>query len=142
MLREMTMNDYPAVMALWQQTPGVCVREADSADAIARYLARNPGLSFVACDEGRVIGCLMSGHDGRRGYLQHLLVLPAYRGRGIARTLVDACLDALLAQGIAKSHIDVLRDNHGALDFWQKIGWQQRHDIHRFSFIRAGGANI
>lgn len=142
MLREMTMKDYPAVLALWQQTPGICVRDADSADATERYLQRNPGLSFVVCDEGRLVGCVMAGHDGRRGYLQHLLVLPAYRQRGIARQLVNACLDALLAQGIAKSHIEVLNDNAGARQFWQKIGWQERLDIRRYSCIHAGGDNV
>lgn len=142
MLREMTMKDYPAVLALWQQTPGICVRDADSAAATERYLQRNPGLSFVVCDEGRLVGCVMAGHDGRRGYLQHLLVLPAYRQRGIARQLVNACLDALLAQGIAKSHIEVLNDNAGARQFWQKIGWQERLDIRRYSCIHAGGDNV
>lgn len=137
----MTMDDYNAVQALWQQTPGISVRDADSAEATARYLQRNPGLSFVACDNGHIVGCAMSGHDGRRGYLQHLLVLPAFRGQGIATALVAHCLDALLVLGIAKSHIDVLSSNHEALAYWQHQGWQLRQDIRRLSFIRAGGDN-
>lgn len=140
-VREMTIADYDAVLALWQQTPGVSVRDADSFGATARYLQRNPGLSFVACDDERIIGCAMSGHDGRRGYLQHLLVLPAFRGRGIASALVAHCLDALLALGIVKSHIDVLCSNYEALAYWQHQGWQLRQDIQRLSFIRAGGDN-
>ena len=73
-LRTMTPADYDAVLALMQNTPGISLRDADSREATERYLVRNPGLSFVAEAEGRLIACVMCGHDGRRGYLQHLLV--------------------------------------------------------------------
>ena len=66
-IRTMTPSDYAAVLALMQDTPGISLREADSREATERYLARNPGLSFVAEREGRLIGCVMCGHDGRRG---------------------------------------------------------------------------
>jgi N-acetylglutamate synthase len=140
-IRAMTLADYDAVMALMAQTPGVSIRDADARDATARYLERNPGLSFVCESEGRVIGCVMCGHDGRRGYLQHLLVLPAFRRRGIANALVTHCLDALARIGIAKCHIDVFQTNAPAIAYWESQGWQRRTDIHRYSFIRSGNPN-
>lgn len=140
-IRPMLLADYDAVMALMAQTPGVSVRDADSFDATARYLERNPGLSFVCEVDAEVIGCVMCGHDGRRGYLQHLLVLQAYRRAGIANALVARCLDGLERIGIAKCHIDVFKTNTLAQAYWERQGWQLRQDIHRYSFIRSGNAN-
>lgn len=140
-LRTMTFADYDAVLALMQRTPGISIRDADSREATERYLARNPGLSFVAEDEQGICGCLMAGHDGRRGYLQHLIVLPENRRQGIAGALVEQCLDQLAALGIQKSHVDVLKSNALAAAYWAAQGWQLREDIDRYSVIHAGSAN-
>jgi ribosomal protein S18 acetylase RimI-like enzyme len=140
-VREMTIGDYESVVALMQETPGVTVRDADSREATERYLARNPGFSFVAEDQGRVVGCVFCGHDGRRGYLQHLTVAPSYRNRRIAQSLVSRCLERLEAVGITKTHIDVLIKNESAIDYWKKRGWKKRDDICRFSFNRSGSEN-
>jgi ribosomal protein S18 acetylase RimI-like enzyme len=137
-----TIAHYDEVLALWQDTPGICVRDADSRDAIARYLARNPSCSFVALsDENRVIGSALSGHDGRRGYLQHVVVAPAFRHRGIAHALVTRCLDALAAEGIAKMHIDVLTDNDLANAYWPRRGWKRRDNTYRYSLTYSGSEN-
>ena len=140
-IRPMTMADYGDVMALMSDTPGVVVRAADSPEAIGRYLARNPGLSLVAESEGRAVGCVLCGHDGRRGYLHHVVVAPVYRGQGIGRALVGRALDGLAAAGIAKTHIDVFANNAAALAFWQRTGWQLRDDIRRLSFNRSANPN-
>lgn len=140
-IRPMTTNDYDAVIRMLHDTPGVSLRDADSREATARYLERNPGMSFVAMRDGQVVGCIMAGHDGRRGYLQHLAVLPTHRRRGIANALVLRCLDALEQQGIGKSHIDVLRSNVAAQAYWQNRGWTRREDIHRYSLVHDGGDN-
>mgnify|MGYP003599760706 FL=1 len=140
-IRTMTPSDYDAVLALMQDTPGISLRDADSREATERYLARNPGLSFVAEAEGRLIGCVMCGHDGRRGYLQHLLVLPEYRRQGIARALTQRCLAALEQLGIHKCHLDVFKTNSGAARYWQGQGWTLRTDIDRYSFTRPGNEN-
>ncbi|MBC3421347.1 GNAT family N-acetyltransferase [Pseudomonas wayambapalatensis] len=139
--RPMTLDDYDAILGLMRQTPGVSVREADSFEATQRYLQRNPQLSFVAAAGSVLVGCAMSGHDGRRGYLQHVLVLPEFRRQGIARQLVELCLQGLAEQGIRKCHLDVLKTNPQAADYWARHGWQLRTDIERFSFTRAGDEN-
>lgn len=140
-IREMTPSDYDAILALMQSTPGISLRDADSREATERYLARNPGLSFVAETEGRLIACVMCGHDGRRGYLQHALVLADFRRQGIAQALTQRCLDALAQLGIHKCHLDVFKTNTRAADYWQGQGWKLRTDIDRYSFTQPGNEN-
>lgn len=140
-IREMTLGDYEPVMDLLCGTSGVRLRDADSRDATARYLERNPGLSFVAEDGGKLIGCVMCGHDGRRGYLQHLAVAQAYRRRGVGTELVGRCLAALERLGILKTHIDVLVENELAICYWSRQGWKKREDIFRFSYVKSGSPN-
>lgn len=140
-IRAMTIDDYDAVMALMQQTPGVSIRDADSPSGVARYLQRNPGLSFVAQHADGIVGCLMAGHDGRRGYLNHLVVHPGHRGQGLAAALVDACLDGLQREGILKSHLDVLLTNDLAQAFWEHAGWTRRTDILKYSLVRGDNQN-
>jgi ribosomal protein S18 acetylase RimI-like enzyme len=137
-LRVMTMDDYEAVIALMSNTPGISLRDADSREATARYLQRNPDMSFVAEIGSVICGCVMSGHDGRRGYLQHLLVLAEYRRQGIANALVERCLASLEQHGILKCHLDVFKTNQAAARYWHSQGWQLRTDIDRYSFIRSG----
>jgi N-acetylglutamate synthase len=140
-IREMTIADYEPVMALIKSTPGVTVRDADSREATARYLDRNPGLSFVAEQEGTVVGCVMCGHDGRRGYLQHLVVSPGQRRQGIAEKLVLLCIERLGSLSIVKTHIDVRITNKAAIEYWIKRGWKKRDDIYRFSFTHSANQN-
>jgi ribosomal protein S18 acetylase RimI-like enzyme len=136
-----TIDRYDDVMALMRRTPGLSIRDADSRPATERYLARNPGMSFLCIDGEQVVGCAMCGHDGRRGYLQHVIVDAAYRGRGIADELVENCLAELGKVGIEKTHIDVFVDNDLANRYWTRRGWQQRHDIYRYSLNRSGRGN-
>ncbi|PKU24712.1 GNAT family N-acetyltransferase [Telmatospirillum siberiense] len=140
-IRPMTADDYDSVIDLMTRTPGISVRDADSRESTVRYLERNPGLSFVAEIGGRLGACVMSGHDGRRGYLQHLVVLPDYRRRGIATALVERCLSELEGLGILKCHIDVFKTNAQASAYWEGQGWTLRTDINRYSFVRTGAEN-
>ena len=140
-IREMKITDYQSVIELMQKTPGVTVRDADSEEATFRYLDRNPGLSFVAEDSGNIFGCIMCGHDGRRGYLQHLIVSPEHRRKGIAKKMVSLCIEQLEKLGIVKTHIDVLVINETAIQYWKNIGWEKREDICRFSFIKTKALN-
>lgn len=140
-IRVMTLSDYDDIAHLMKTTPGISFRDADSRGATARYLSRNPNLSFVAEVEGRIVGCIMSGHDGRRGYLQHLVVLPNHRGRGIASALVDRCIDELTRLGIHKTHVDVLQSNEVGQSYWKGQGWKLRDDLVRYSLIHGSSSN-
>ncbi len=137
----MTIADYDAFLDLMRRIPEMRPREADSREAIMRYLARNPGFSFMAWEVDRLAGCALCGHDGRRGYLQHVMVDPAHRGQGLAHQLVTRCLDALELEGILKTHIDVYVSNELANRYWARRGWQKRDDVYRYSFIRSENPN-
>jgi putative acetyltransferase len=128
-IRAFSLDDYDEVIHLWENTEGVGLSAADSAERIAIYLQRNPGLSFVARAGGRLIGAVLCGHDGRRGYLHHLAVLPDWRGKGVGKALVAGCLEALRDAGIDKCHLFVYEGNHAGRSFWEHEGWKERVDL-------------
>jgi N-acetylglutamate synthase len=131
---EFTIADYEETIKLWENSPGIALTKADSKQAIAKFIARNPGLGFVARDEDKLVGAVLCGNDGRRGYLYHLAVANHYQHRGIGKTLTKKVLDALKEQGIQKCHIFVIADNLEGMRFWQKTGWKKREDIFVMSF--------
>ncbi|MCH4811197.1 GNAT family N-acetyltransferase [Vreelandella neptunia] len=140
--RTMTINDYDAAIALWSESEGVRIRDADSRQGIEKYLLRNPGLSFVAEAEEGLVGTIMAGHDGKRGYVQHLSVADSHRRLGIATRLVSLCLEALKNEGIQKSHLMILPENEAAQTFWASQGWAYRSDILLYSFVNGDNHNV
>jgi len=139
--REMTISDYAEIISLWQKTEGVKLRDADSLEGIGKYLQRNSGLSFVAVYESNIVGTIMSGHDGKRGYIQHLAVAQEVRSSGIGTELISHCLQALKSEGIDKSHIHVLSNNKLAKEYWSNRGWLERTDIEVYSYINGNSEN-
>ncbi|MDH3760414.1 MAG: GNAT family N-acetyltransferase [Gammaproteobacteria bacterium] len=139
--RVMQISDYDTVVRLWKACEGLSLRDADSRSGIDRYLQRNPGLSFVAEKDARILGSIMAGHDGKRGYIQHMAVDESVRNRGIATKLVEHCLAALKAQGIEKSHVHVLKDNRAGRAYWSARGWTRRCEIVMYSFINGDNEN-
>lgn len=127
----MTIEDYHQVYSLWINTPGMGLNNLDdSKEGIERYLKRNPNTCFVAeDDEGIVIGVIMSGHDGRRGYIHHTTVSNQYRKKGIGKQLVDAALNALEQEGIHKAALVVFERNELGNAFWEHIGFSSRTDL-------------
>lgn len=132
-LHVMTMEDYDAAYALWSHTEGMGLSAADSRQGIWRFLERNPGLSLVARNEAQLIGTVLCGHDGRRGYLHHLAVAQPYRGQGLGRRLVGVSLAKLAAAGIQKCHVFLHRDNQAGEQFWRRIGWELRSELNMMS---------
>jgi len=128
-VRPFRVKDYDAVIALWRRTEGVGLNESDTRRAIAAFLRRNPRLSFVAEKNGRVIGAVLCGHDGRRGYLHHLAVSKRHRRRGIGRLLVNACLAKLRKAGISKCNIFIFANNADGMKFWAHTGWRLRTEL-------------
>ena len=129
-IRVMTASDYDGVYDLWIHTPGMGLNSTDdSREGIEKYLKRNPTTSFVAEADGRIIGVIMAGHDGRRGYIYHTAVLTEYRNQGIARKLVDSAMAALDAEGINKAALVAFRRNDVGNGFWENIGFSERDDL-------------
>lgn len=122
-LRDMCIEDYDAVLALWSSTPGVCVLPVDSRAGISRYLARNQGMSTVAIHNGSVVGAVLCGDDGRSGTLHHLAVSADYRRHGVGTACVRRCMDKLAAVGITWCSIFVYNDNADGIEYWKSRGW-------------------
>ncbi len=128
-LRELTLDDYDAALALWKRCEGIGIGAGDTREGIAQFLARNPGLSFVIETQGQVIGTALSGHDGRRGFIYHLAVDSIHRQKGHGRKLVHACLEQLRRRGLQKTHIVVYANNQHGQEFWLKLGWVKRDNL-------------
>lgn len=128
-IRALTIEDFEEVIALWQRCEGVGLNESDTPEGIGRFLKRNPGLSRVAVADGVIIGAVMCGTDGRRGYLHHLAVDVGWRKRGIGKGLVESCLDSLRELQVAKCNVFVYADNEAGQAFWKRMGWAVREDL-------------
>ena len=128
-LSDFDIEFYDRVIELWRQCEGIGLSNADSLENIRAYLSRNPGMSFVARADDDVVGAVLSGHDGRRGYIHHLAVRPDWRGHGVGRQLADRCLQALEGAGIQKCHLFIYTDNEDGRVFWQSIGWTPRAEL-------------
>ena len=122
--REFVLEDYDGAIALWTAEEGIEVCEGDSREEIAAYLKRNPGLSRVAEDAGKIVGAVLCGHDGRRGWIYHLAVAPTYRGKGVGKLLIDDCLAGLKKVGLKRAIILVAGDNSAGREFWLRNGWE------------------
>lgn len=132
-VREMLPGDFVEVHALWQSCEGIGLNESDSRERIGAFLIRNPGMSAVARDaDGLLVGAVLCGDDGRRGYLHHLAVLPEARGRGIAEALLRRCFARLEARAIQKCNIFLFADNEDGRAFWRNAGWSPRADLEVF----------
>jgi len=119
-------DDYAAVIELWENAgPGVHVHRSDSFDEIQKKLSRDPELFLVAEDDGRIIGAVMGGFDGRRGMIYHLAVETKYRGRGIGALLMQEIENRLKAAGCIRSYLFVTADNQEVVDFYVGQGWEQ-----------------
>ena len=126
----MTLADYEAVYQLWRSTPGMGLNNVDDSRAgLERFLKRNPTSCFVAEEEGTIVGTILCGHDGRRGYLYHAAVAQNYQGRGIGTALLDAALSALEQEGITKVALVALKRNSEGNGFWEKQGFFVREDL-------------
>ena len=126
----MTIGDYEQIYALWLRSSGMGLNNLDdSREGIAGFLRRNPTTCLVAQEGERVVGVILAGNDGRRGYLYHTAVAPDCRHRGIGSALVQAVLDALAAEGIRKVALVVFSRNQAGNAFWESQGFTVRDDL-------------
>ncbi|HAA24956.1 MAG TPA: GNAT family N-acetyltransferase, partial [Ruminiclostridium sp.] len=119
-----------SVYDLWLNTPGMGLNNMDdSKQGIEKFLRRNPETCFVAEKDNRIIGVILCGNDGRRGYIYHTAVLVTERKRGVGTALVDAAVKALKNEGINKAALVVFSKNELGNSFWEKRGFITREDL-------------
>ena len=129
-IRKMVINDYDEVYALWMLCAGMGLNNLDdSKEGIDKFLKRNPDTCFVAEYDSQIVGAIIVGNDGRRGYIYHTAVNPQYRKRGIARQLVETSIQVLKQCGINKVALVVFDNNENGNAFWEKLGFTVREDL-------------
>ncbi len=126
--RIMTPDDWDGVAKVWEDHEGTNPVD-DSPEGFAKYLRRNPATSFVAVDNGRIVGTILAGHDGRRGIFHHVSVLKEYQKQGIGRMLVESAEEALRKEGINKVLLVVFTHNDSGNAFWEHMGFTVREDL-------------
>ena len=128
-IRVMTPEDYDGIMALWKSIHGFGLRSIDdSREGITRFLRRNPTTSVVAEDEGRIVGTILCGHDGRQACFYHVCVDEAYRQHHIGSRMTDFAVEALRREQINRVYLIAFKRNEVGNTFWQRIGWEFRQD--------------
>lgn len=135
-IKTMTIEDYSEVKALWMTIKGFAIRSIDdSYEGVERFLKRNPTTSVVAKEDGKVVGAILCGHDGRRGCLYHVCVHEDYRMHGIGKAMVVHCMEALKAEGINKVSLIAFTRNDIGNAFWKTMGWTKREDLNYYDFV-------
>ena len=134
-IREMKIEDYDKVFALWKTIKGFGIRSVDdSKEGIERFLKWNPGLSVVTEENGEIVGAILCGSDGRRGCLYHVCVHKDYRRQGIGKTMVIWCMEKLKELQINKVSLIAFTKNDVGNAFWKEIGWTKREDLNYYDF--------
>ena len=124
-IRELLAADLDAVLEVWSKTEGLGLNESDTHEALEAFLRRSPGLSAIAASaDGRLIGAVLCGHDGRRGTIHHLAVSRPYRRRVVAKRLLEHCLSRLGQAQIPRCNVFLYDDNEEGGMFWVHNGWE------------------
>ena len=131
----MKAEDYEQVYALWKKIRGFGIRSIDdSREGVERFLKRNPNTSIVAEIDGKIVGSILCGHDGRRGCFYHVCVDEAYRRHGIGKSMVVMAMQALKEEHINKVSLIAFTRNDIGNAFWNTIGWTKREDLNYYDF--------
>ena len=128
-IRKMTIDDYDQVYDIWLKSGNGLNDIDDSKAGIEKYLHKNPNTCFIAENGGNIIGAILSGNDGRRGYINHTAVLESERGKGVGTALVNKVLEAFKTEGITKAGLFVFAQNKSGNKFWEKMGFTTRNDL-------------
>lgn len=142
MIRAMTIDDYQDVHDLWMTIKGFGIRSVDdSKEGIEMFLKRNPTTSVVAIEDGKIVGSILCGHDGRRGCFYHVCVADQYRRRGIGKAMAVYAMNVLKKEHINKVSLIAFTKNDIGNAFWNSIGWTKREDLNYYDFT-LNEANI
>lgn len=136
LVREMTLEDYDSVYKLWMSIQGFGIRSIDdSREGVARFLKRNPTTSVVAEQNGRIVGSILCGHDGRTGFFYHVCVAKDYRQHGVGHRMAHFAMRALQAEGVNKVSLIAFKSNDLGNAFWRNVGWTERTDVNYYDFV-------
>ena len=127
-IREFKLSEYNKVLELWKSS-GLILRPGDEIDGIKAKLERDPDLFLVAEDGGDIVAVVMGAWDGRRGWINHLAVMPNLRRQGIARALIAELEMRLRERGARKVNAQIYRWNTSSFDFFKAVGYELHNDL-------------
>lgn len=128
------LTDLSLMLKLWKEIPGLGIGKSDEEELLGIFIKRNPSTCLVLRADNMLVGTVLGGFDGRRGYIYHLAVHQEYQGRGFGKLLLNSVLFELRELGAQKIHLFSFNDNKAAAEFYQQQGWQLRQDIQVFSW--------
>lgn len=129
------IDDVSMMLELWESLPGMGLGPGDDKAAIIGFIRRNPHTCLVLKSKGQIIGTVLGGFDGRRGYVYHLAVREDCQHNGYGTLLLENVVQALKNEGAGKIHLLVYRNNTSAHSFYTARGWHLRDDINIFSRV-------
>ena len=127
-IREFKIEDYLTVRALWQ-TSGLELRPGDDLEDIRLKLQRDPDLFLIAEQDEEIIGSVIGGWDGRRGWIYHLAVRPDHQRKGIGTKLIEELERRLFAKGAKKVNAQIHKWNNQSSEFFKAIGYDAQSDL-------------
>lgn len=101
------------------------VPQNDPIEDIKKKLDFQPGLFFVGLLEGKIIGSIMVGYEGHRGWINYLAVIPEYQRHGYGRKLVQKAIEELKKMGCLKVNLQVRRSKTSVIDFYKRLGFKE-----------------
>lgn len=130
MIKSVQSQDVKEMLILWDSIENIDLNEVDDTEEkINEFVKRNSNLSYCIYVEGKMVACIIAGHDGRRGNIYHLSVHKDFRRQGLAKSLLEKVYYEFKRQAIHKINITVLEDAEDAKRFWNHINWKLRSDI-------------
>ncbi|MFW9947394.1 MAG: GNAT family N-acetyltransferase [Candidatus Odinarchaeota archaeon] len=133
-IENFSLQFYEDVVDIWKKT-GISITSSDTKDQLIVMLDRNPDLCLIAKIDDKVIGVVMGGFDGRRGYVHHLAIHPEYQKRGYGKLIMDELIERLKKKRVHKIHLFIEKQNEDVIAFYKKLGWEIRKDLVMMSFI-------
>lgn len=133
-IENLSIGHYDEMIALWKSVEGISITESDTKESLAKYLKYNQKFCFGVFENEELIGTCLAGTDWKRGYIQHVCISEKFQKKGFAKKCIQKSLEALKKEGIAKSHIFVLKENVEGKLFWDHLNWKTRHDVQMMSF--------
>ena len=129
----LTIDDYDKATSFWKETVGIGIACVESRERMTSFLKRNPNLSFKLSDSDAIVGTVLCGHDGTRGYLHHLALAASYRGQGMGQRMVDKSLGELRRLGISKCHFFIDSHNGEGDELWKTLNWSEQREVKVYS---------
>ena len=135
-IRKMVIGDYAEVYKLWHGIKNFAIRQIDdSKDGIVKFLNRNKTTCVVAVCDGKIIGSILCGHDGREACFYHVCVREDMRNRGVATHMVNYIIDKLNKLNINKIRLVAFKNNKLGNKFWKDIGFVQNKNINIYEKV-------